>query len=1205
MLSEFGDSLSTLMNRELGWDDFQHQFNDNDGNIITDKDDMDMSDMPQQIVDVLFDRMTQRLRSLHKIKHAILSMAKANSTKTVTPKTCYDDTRRQTTGRMLGYDPIFKTQVDINNMCVYPTDKHLSPAVNISNDLLAAFRLNKKAYERVGWQHLHVIGGEHWLYPSVHVDPDAMRAVRTKAWYVNLTMPKTEMVVVIDTSLAMFTGHIKNKTLLDVAKDITTQIISRQSIHCKLAVVAFASRATCAGEHDSCYWSMAVSATQSNKAVLLDFVANLSHDHSSVSSYIVGLRKALLILRGNTVSIPVVIFLTGAAPTEAGGEVLNFVSNMTSEFTEIHIITFGIGLEGNSEKDLLRNMSKTPASLAMQPLFIEIQVFADEGDAMHLFYNYFLPIVPKQYAIVSTPHLCLVSKETAWTVAMPIRHQGRLIAIAGIDVMLTEVLLALRFLKQTGDQYFFVINNDRNTMYHPNFPYAEEEGETNIVDIKHLEKEAYREGIIDSMLQHTEGNKTIKVIRNIPRGDTYREAYREVTSYATYYWKPFSQFPFIVAVVKHKRRYYKFRTIYKQKVQFGNVEYSKKNNLCNHFGKVSTVKTSTLQWSPYAFSDPIQGMSTNETTDQLQTYGRMLSGEVENTVFANGVMDQVQLTVSAHSYWLRSQAKNAVRRYVVLSKGIMRIFPGEWQDRSYDPQQKSWYKNAALFPSRVAVSMPYLDSRGAGDIISLSKAISLSDGTKVGEKFVIGVMGIDVTIGCMRARLYERFPMCKSDEVSCFMMDTSGHVIVHDAMLEPPKDDVPPRTSNVHITTLEPAIASDLIIRNVMKRVSCNDLLSMHRHFMYDVKITPVDSFDIEPYYSMGHVPSSNIFIIAKKNIIVQDTDSLCVCDSENGSIPACRGDAYCQCPCSKVDGGFDYCENNFVDNWTLCEHGYGYVPRFPPQFQYDTMDDERAVLSTLQSCYSYKCHRHQQREFCDLVSGCKWCVADKLGKKLSKPYCEEYFACYYGQMGYPSPYGFDVPREKVDACGALCIIFGGSAVVLCLAVSLGVALVIWIYRRKIRALYVGTPLDNHSRHVTLSNRAAIGRPRRRRSKERSTKKEWPTSRTVLDATEQARIISLPGIRNSANNIELTDEISTTGRVSPGYPQSLREGESNRREHRRSNTDQSSSPAEESLKQQEPTLNKSSVSVLLQSLLEKTLSASMSDKSSPRMDMRP
>ncbi len=64
-----------------------------------------------------------------------------------------------------------------------------------------------------------------------------------------------------------------------------------------------------------------------------------------------------------------------------------------------------------------------------------------------------------------------------------------------------------------------------------------------------------------------------------------------------------------------------------------------------------------------------------------------------------------------------------VCRFVATPSGVFLMFPGTLLNKEYDPTKRMWYRRAAEYPGKVTLTAPYLDTGGAGYIVTISHTI--------------------------------------------------------------------------------------------------------------------------------------------------------------------------------------------------------------------------------------------------------------------------------------------------------------------------------------------------------------------------------------------------------------------------------------------------------------------------------------------------
>lgn len=80
-----------------------------------------------------------------------------------------------------------------------------------------------------------------------------------------------------------------------------------------------------------------------------------------------------------------------------------------------------------------------------------------------------------------------------------------------------------------------------------------------------------------------------------------------------------------------------------------------------------------------------------------------------------------------------------VYRYVATASGAIVMYPGGVTDHKLDPLKRAWYLRAVQNQGALVFTAPYLDSGGAGYIVTLS--------TTIGSNPVTAVVAIDFTLG--------------------------------------------------------------------------------------------------------------------------------------------------------------------------------------------------------------------------------------------------------------------------------------------------------------------------------------------------------------------------------------------------------------------------------------------------------------------------
>lgn len=106
----------------------------------------------------------------------------------------------------------------------------------------------------------------------------------------------------------------------------------------------------------------------------------------------------------------------------------------------------------------------------------------------------------------------------------------------------------------------------------------------------------------------------------------------------------------------------------------------------------------------------------------------------------------------------------------------------------------------------------------------LIKLISLSCSSfgndEANNRRIVGVMGIDFTLGYFHKLLMDSTDVCAKEHVTCFIMDDRGYLVAHPGLVEPAGRGPVEYT---HIIHKEPFVANDLLNhKNFVRKNVCN-----------------------------------------------------------------------------------------------------------------------------------------------------------------------------------------------------------------------------------------------------------------------------------------------------------------------------------------------------------------------------------------------
>lgn len=448
--------------------------------------------------------------------------------------------------------------------------------------------------------------------------------------------------------------------------------------------------------------------------------------------------------------------------------------------------------------------------------------------------------------------------------------------------------------------------------------------------------------------------------------------------------------------------------------------------LCKYFKQLATLDLSTLFLAANAFQkqddEPILPSEETETTiQQLTKYLTECGNRVPNPGVQTGVRDDVMAISRISSTWReRSKTGNlskyVVRRYMGSQSGAFLMYPGAVIDRSYHPHQRDWYRNAIANPGRVILTAPYLDVGGSGYIVTLSAVIREGRVSKGQSEKMLGVMGMDFTLGYFYKLLMQSIPSCHQQNITCFLMDDRGYLLAHASLIEPSGRGPVEYT---HITHKEPLVANDLLNHKFfMKKQVCSSHAdcTIQRFYSLNMSMESVLTNLVHgehcSKYQITSIPESNIFV----GVINKTCDTMtafCPCSVVDRLCLNChrmeQTDCECPCECPLETCPSVYSEEN-VDSSCSAP-----MPQELPLLRHDT---------DVPSCFQVECSTRREESECQGVLGCEWCQVDMTGQPLKRKFCNFQRQCFGGVLGVRTPYADELSGKSSPPAVCVAAIF-------------------------------------------------------------------------------------------------------------------------------------------------------------------------------------
>lgn len=632
------------------------------------------------------------------------------------------------------------------------------------------------------------------------------------------------------------------------------------------------------------------------------------------------------------------------------------------------------------------------------------------------------------------------------TIAQPVLDdQNKVVGVFGIDVNLDDLFEDVIYYNDYRNSYAFVIDLQGYVLVHqslkkPGYVYDQPIP----VDISFLETNVGFDEVRNAILCNASGYICINASTQL-----------------VYSWQHLKNAPYIVVVVV-------------QGVQPGGSVWLRQSSimppgvklvyhrldllthdhftLCRNFRQLSSFDTGSLYLSPWCFQSPFKYLSSENNVSHLSVQSYMAYLKDNTKLLANpglkaSVRGDVISVVHVLPYWKErlfesSIRKYVVRRYVATTSGAVVMYPGGVTDHKLDPLRRAWYVRAIQNQGTLVLTAPYLDSGGAGYIVTLSAT--------VGSNPVSAVVGIDLTLGYLYNLLLMLIPFCSSDgkgqknNVKCFLMDDKGYLIVHPSLIDP-KGKGP--AEEQHITHKESLLANDILNhKGLVRKLVCNDFATgtVQRYYQFNTSmsnvITNMISGDQCVRYQLTAVHGTNLFL-GVVNTTCDLVTAFCPCNTIDRHCLNCNRleQTECECPC-ECPLDTEFCnEPNYVHN-NPCPN-YAESSLHIPQ-------NVLGVLRKVKTCFPPNCEQYTTHRTCLGILGCEWCQlkADAL-TPLSTPFCTVQAYCFNGVLGSPSYYGDASRRAQTGDIGLTRSMPVGSVGGGVIALLLALSLMVYCYR--------------------------------------------------------------------------------------------------------------------------------------------------------------
>ncbi|XP_006816303.1 VWFA and cache domain-containing protein 1-like, partial [Saccoglossus kowalevskii] len=521
------------------------------------------------------------------------------------------------------------------------------------------------------------------------------------------------------------------------------------------------------------------------------------------------------------------------------------------------------------------------------------------------------------------------------------------------------------------------------TLIHPLFPAPDAlEEDPVFVHITSLERSDEFKTILSKSIADGKNFEIMAVsfisTRSIARGDSATEGVLTTKLPSKYYCKAVGGgIPYVVcAVIADEDRQTKLGsyTPTGNDFMYHRIDILAPESRCRIRNKTATTDHSTVKFSPDAFRDPKYYISNEEDINIVQLYTQYMNditGHIPSDLFKESVRAAVVATAITEEIWKNASqydSRQFITAYFIgTDNGVFRIFPGQQLGNSYDHATRPWYKRVKGNVNKHTLSIPYNDDFENDYVITLSHTIvesSISDQATSDE--IRAVVGIDFTVEYFHLLVTDGYPQCVENQYSCFVMDSSGYLVIHNDFIEANGDI---NIENLHITEIEPDIARDLISKGVLIKSQCVNFQTIKQQNYYIAErrsdIDNLADSDSCKRYQLSYISGTNVYLgIINKDDCPETRETKCICESQ------CRDteNTECECPCLS-DAVYDYCNDEF--HYTSDSH-----PACTPKIRdLNIITQAESDVSHLSQCFETHCSEKQNAVECNAAVNCVWCM--------------------------------------------------------------------------------------------------------------------------------------------------------------------------------------------------------------------------------------
>ena len=215
--------------------------------------------------------------------------------------------------------------------------------------------------------------------------------------------------------------------------------------------------------------------------------------------------------------------------------------------------------------------------------------------------------------------------------------------------------------------------------------------------------------------------------------------------------------------------------------------------------------------------------------------------------------------------WASAQAAQSqyVWSFFGAANGLFRTMPAHVVKKRYEAAKRPWYLAAvanrdsggAYGPT---ISLPYLDASGAGEVITISRAVTRG-GTAATDP-VAGVVGADLKLAEVQRIVNAQVP-CGNANVRCMLIDDTAHLVYHQDFVATAAAE-----ENVFLADKHRELADRLVTAGVLTQNTCMDYAAGYLKTSYKIDAAQLSGASGSlscGFWSLARAGKTNMYLLA------------------------------------------------------------------------------------------------------------------------------------------------------------------------------------------------------------------------------------------------------------------------------------------------------------------------------------------------------